>query len=67
MHIQNTTFLILKNVLSLSPIGWFFTVLVSYWSAFTFFILNTDSRKYADITHYYPHHEGAKAVSYAYS
>jgi hypothetical protein len=25
------------------------TVLVSYWSAFTFFILNMDSRKYADI------------------
>jgi hypothetical protein len=44
-----------------------FTVLVSYWSAFTFFIPNTDSREYADISLYYPHHEGAKAVSYTYS
>jgi hypothetical protein len=44
-----------------------FTVLVSNWSAFTFLISNTDSRKYADISLYYPNHEGAKAVSYAYS
>jgi hypothetical protein len=44
-----------------------FTVLVSYWSALTFFISNMDGRKYAEISLYYPHHEGAKAVSNAYS
>jgi hypothetical protein len=43
------------------------TVLVSYWSAFTFIISNRDSRKYADISLYYPHHEGFKADSYVYS
>jgi hypothetical protein len=28
--------------------------------AFTFFLTNTDSKKFAKISHYYPHHEGAK-------
>jgi hypothetical protein len=37
-----------------------FTLLVSYWLAFTFFLTNTDSEKYAEISHYYPHHEGAR-------
>jgi hypothetical protein len=36
-----------------------FTFLVSYWLAFTIFLMNTDSRQYANISHYYPHHEGA--------
>ncbi len=44
-----------------------FSVLVPYWLTFTFFIPNTDSRKHANISLYYPHYEGAKAVSYAYS
>jgi hypothetical protein len=37
-----------------------FTFLLSYWLAFTFLLTNTDSRKYADISHYYPHHECAR-------
>ncbi len=37
-----------------------FTFLVSYWLAFTFFLTNMDSKKYADISHYYSHHEGAR-------
>jgi hypothetical protein len=40
-----------------------FTVLVSYWSVFTFFIPNMDSRKYAEISLYYPHHESARQSS----
>ncbi len=36
-----------------------FTFLVSYWSALTFFITNMDSKKYANISLNYPHHEGA--------
>jgi hypothetical protein len=40
---------------------WFvFTFLVSYWLAFTFLLTNTDSKKFADISHYYPHHEGPR-------
>jgi hypothetical protein len=59
MPIRNTTFHILKIFYPrLLLVG--FTVLVSCWSAFTFFISNTDSRKYAGISLYYPHHEGAK-------
>jgi hypothetical protein len=37
-----------------------FTFLVSNWLVFTFFLTNTNSRKYADISHYYPHHECAR-------
>jgi hypothetical protein len=37
-----------------------FTFLVSYWLALTFFFTNTNSKKYADISHYYPHREGAR-------
>jgi hypothetical protein len=37
-----------------------FNFLVSYWLAFTFFLTDTDSKKYADISHYYSHHEGAR-------
>ncbi len=37
-----------------------FTFLVSYWLAFTFFLTNVDSKRYAQISHYYPHHEGAR-------
>jgi hypothetical protein len=37
-----------------------FTVLVSYWLAFTFFLTNTDIKKYANISHYHPHHEGPR-------
>jgi hypothetical protein len=50
-----------EQVFSLSPIGGLvFTFLVSYWLACTFFLTNTDSRKYANISHYFPHHAGVK-------
>jgi hypothetical protein len=48
-----------KKFFSLVSYWLVFTFLVSYWPAFTFFIPNMDSRKYADISLYYPHHEGA--------
>jgi hypothetical protein len=47
-----------KQVLPLFPIGWFFTPLVRYWSAFTFCFTNTNNIK-CQSTIYYPHHEGA--------
>jgi hypothetical protein len=58
IHVQNIIFHIIKFFFLVSSylVSTFF---VSYWSAFTFFIMNTDSRKYADISLYYPHHEGA--------
>ncbi len=58
-HIQNMTFHILK-VFFLVSYWLVFTFLVFYCSAFAFFLMNKDSRKYTDISHYYPHHEGAR-------
>jgi uncharacterized membrane protein len=58
MHIQNITFHILKSLLSLSPIGWFllpYFLLVGNYIVIT----NMDRKKYANISLYYPHHEGA--------
>jgi hypothetical protein len=59
-HIQNLTNHILKRFFFLVSYWLVFTFLVSYWLAFTFFLTNTDSKNYADISYYYPHHEGAK-------
>jgi hypothetical protein len=58
-QIQNLTFHILKR---------FFPCLLLVSFHFPGFLLvgfyifpyDTDSRKYADISHYYPHHEGAR-------
>jgi hypothetical protein len=49
-HILNLTFNILNNFSTLFPSG-LFLVLVSYWSIFTFFITNRDSRKSTNISH----------------
>jgi hypothetical protein len=64
LHIRNITFNILKSIYPrLLLVGFYFprflSFLVSYRSAFTFFIPNAGSRKYANILLYYPHHEGA--------
>jgi hypothetical protein len=40
----------LKQFLNLFPMGWFFILLVSYWSALTFSITNTESGKSASIS-----------------
>jgi hypothetical protein len=59
-HIQNLTNHILKRFFFLVSYWLVFTFLVSYWLTFTFFLTNMDSKKYADISHYCPHHEGAR-------
>jgi hypothetical protein len=56
-YIQNLTFQVLSNFLSMSPTGWF--LLVSRRMAFLLFITITDSRKYANKLHFYPHYEDA--------